>query len=96
MAKKKFLRILVCEKCSALTAPQKGSIDQCESCGSKDVGPRYPKPGPRPGFHFVPCPGEAHSNAHIDNCMLCAPRWGLVEIPTAYENLAAYRTREEA
>lgn len=21
------------------------------------------------------CPGEAHSNAHIDNCMLCAPLW---------------------
>lgn len=25
---------------------------------------------------LVPCTGEAHSNPHIDNCMLCAPRWG--------------------
>lgn len=25
-----------------------------------------------------PCDGEAHSNAHIDNCMCCAPRWGFV------------------
>jgi hypothetical protein len=24
------------------------------------------------------CEGEAHSNAHIDNCSLCAPRWGFV------------------
>jgi hypothetical protein len=24
------------------------------------------------------CPGEAHSNPHIDNCGSCAPRWGLV------------------
>lgn len=22
------------------------------------------------------CEGEAHSNAHIDNCMMCAPYWG--------------------
>ncbi len=25
--------------------------------------------------HMVPCPGEAHSNPHIDNCSLCAPNW---------------------
>ena len=25
-----------------------------------------------------PCDGEAHSNAHIDNCVTCAPRWGYV------------------
>ncbi len=24
------------------------------------------------------CTGEAHSNAFIDNCSLCAPRWGFV------------------
>ena len=24
------------------------------------------------------CDGEAHSNAFIDNCMRCAPRWGYV------------------
>jgi hypothetical protein len=32
--------------------------------------------------HNVPplevCEGEAHSNAFIDNCSLCAPRWGFV------------------
>lgn len=25
---------------------------------------------------LVPCNGEAHSNPYIDNCMVCAPRWG--------------------
>lgn len=24
------------------------------------------------------CEGEAHSNAYIDNCHTCAPRWGWV------------------
>jgi hypothetical protein len=24
------------------------------------------------------CRGEAHENPYIDNCMCCAPRWGLV------------------
>jgi hypothetical protein len=28
---------------------------------------------------LVPCDGEAHKNPHIDNCMVCAPRWGEVE-----------------
>lgn len=27
---------------------------------------------------LTPCEGEAHSNAFIDNCMRCAPRWGWV------------------
>ncbi len=26
----------------------------------------------------VKCPGDAHSNPYIDNCMICAPRWGIV------------------
>lgn len=25
-----------------------------------------------------PCPGEAHQNAYIDHCTLCAPLWGKV------------------
>lgn len=32
-------------------------------------------------YHLEPlkrCTGEAHSNAFIDNCMVCAPRWGFV------------------
>lgn len=28
---------------------------------------------------LIPCPGEAHSNPYIDNCMICAPRWGEIE-----------------
>jgi len=28
---------------------------------------------------LVPCTGEAHGNAFIDNCMVCMPRWGWVE-----------------
>lgn len=30
------------------------------------------------GRPLQPCKGEAHSNPHIDNCSLCAPRWGWV------------------
>ncbi len=26
----------------------------------------------------APCPGEAHGNPYIDNCMVCAPRWGRI------------------
>lgn len=32
-----------------------------------------------PTGRLVPCPGEAHSNAFIDHCAVCAPRWGQVE-----------------
>ncbi len=24
------------------------------------------------------CHGEAHSNPFIDNCMVCAPQWGII------------------
>lgn len=27
-----------------------------------------------------PCPGEAHSNPHVDHCVQCAPFWG-VKLP---------------
>lgn len=27
---------------------------------------------------FEPCGGEAHSNAYIDNCSRCMPRWGFI------------------
>jgi len=26
------------------------------------------------------CSGEAHSNPHIDNCNICAPRWGRIPV----------------
>jgi hypothetical protein len=42
-------------------------------------------------FHFVPCTGEAHSNGHIDNCMICAPFWGRVPVPTHCTNLSEWR-----
>lgn len=29
---------------------------------------------------LVPCTGEAHRNPNIDNCMICMPRWGLMEV----------------
>jgi hypothetical protein len=38
---------------------------------------------------FVPCTGEAHSNAFIDHCSLCAPRWGQVEVMEPVDLLAA-------
>lgn len=28
---------------------------------------------------LIPCAGEAHKNPFIDNCGMCAPRWGEVE-----------------
>ena len=31
---------------------------------------------PREETGLEPCPGEAHTNPFIDNCMICAPRWG--------------------
>ena len=34
---------------------------------------------------FEECNGEAHSNAMIDNCGRCAPRWGWVKPPTDWE-----------
>jgi len=27
----------------------------------------------------VPCPGAAHLNPHVDHCLVCAPRWGIVD-----------------
>ncbi len=34
----------------------------------------------RKGYRLVPCPGEAHRNAHIDNCMVCAPLWAVLAV----------------
>lgn len=44
-------------------------------------------------WHFVPCPGEAHSNPHIDNCGLCAPQWGKILVPTDCVDLNAWREK---
>lgn len=45
----------------------------------------------RKGFHLVPCDGEAHTSAYIDNCMLCAPLWGDIAIPAWCRDLEHYR-----
>lgn len=48
---------------------------------------------PRVEAGLVKCPGEAHENAYIDNCMLCAPRWGQTmsyEPPTVESVLAGF------
>lgn len=33
----------------------------------------------KPTGNMLPCPGDAHSTPFIDNCGICAPRWG--EVP---------------
>lgn len=35
----------------------------------------------RAGYRLEDCPGEAHRNAHIDNCSRCAPLWGVIVTP---------------
>lgn len=37
------------------------------------------------GTILVTCNGEAHGNPFIDNCMVCMPRWGWVEVPRPAE-----------
>ena len=32
------------------------------------------------GAEWNACDGEAHSNCFIDNCMQCAPHWGVYPI----------------
>jgi hypothetical protein len=34
----------------------------------------------RHGYVLKACEGAAHSNPHIDNCMRCAPFWGVVAV----------------
>jgi len=47
----------------------------------------------RKGWHLVPCDGEAHQpgGAFIDNCMICAPLWGDVAIPSWCTGMEHYR-----
>lgn len=39
----------------------------------------------RNGYVAMRCTGEAHSNAYIDNCMQCAPNWGVVAVKVESE-----------
>lgn len=50
---------------------------------------------PSEPMHLVACPGEAHSNPHIDNCGICAPRWGKVEIPLRFATYQEYQDARE-
>jgi len=47
-------------------------------------------------WHLVPCDGAAHSNAYIDNCGTCAPRWGFVCVPVSCADLSDWRRRLNA
>lgn len=44
-----------------------------------------------PTGELGPCPGAAHSNAYIDHCGVCAPRWGQVEVLHPVDLAAAAR-----
>jgi len=37
-------------------------------------------------IEVVKCNGEAHRNPHIDNCMMCMPRWGWREVKEKKNN----------
>lgn len=47
----------------------------------------------KPGYRVVPCAGSAHSNPHVDNCGLCLPNWGWVEVPAEFHTHTAYREK---
>lgn len=49
-----------------------------------------------PKYHTVPCPGEAHRNPFIDNCMICAPAWGKIVIPVECVDLDAWERLSDA
>jgi hypothetical protein len=42
------------------------------------TGATFPLYVRKPTGKDVPCTGDAHSNPHIDHCMVCLPRWGVV------------------
>lgn len=60
--------VVKCKRCKNPTSNFVGvrlrpRVYLCESCAIAD------------GL-LVPCTGEAHSNAFIDHCSVCMPRWG--------------------
>lgn len=82
-----------CVKCKELTAeyPKHERPSCCSQCDGTLFEPvKVHKPLPK-DIHLVACNGEAHSNGYIDNCMLCAPRWGWLELPKEYKTLEAYQ-----
>lgn len=63
--------------------PSSGGLIKCPRTHHIERDPRLldyvvsPDLYVRNGFKAVVCTGEAHSNAHIDHCSLCAPAWGV-------------------
>lgn len=48
-------------------------------------------------YHTVPCSGEAHSNPHIDNCMMCLNySWGLIVVPVECATLEDWHNLSDA
>jgi hypothetical protein len=43
----------------------------------------------------IPCPGEAHSNPHIDHCMVCLPGWGEIDELAPVDLEAAKNARQD-
>lgn len=44
------------------------------------------------GWILIPCDGEAHENPRIDNCGVCAPRWGEIEVHEASYKIGRRRS----
>lgn len=44
------------------------------------------------GWILIPCDGEAHEHPRIDNCGVCAPRWGEIEVHEASFRIGQRRT----
>ncbi len=43
----------------------------------------------------IPCPGEAHSNPHIDHCGICLPGWGEIDELAEIDFEAAKNARQD-
>lgn len=94
----KVTLVYTCKVCGEVTAMGRGmgsagpkAPAYCAACGSPDLTSRKLHSALPEGWHLVPCTGEAHANPHVDNCSVCAPRWGLVAVPVEYPTLDAYR-----
>ncbi len=60
-----------------MTKPKKTKLPKTTDVVTANDGTTYVLAKPEEAGD-VPCPGDAHSNPYIDNCMICAPRWGTV------------------
>jgi len=76
------------------------TVSEARDIAAKDPGLIYldtlDAPAVRPGFHLVPCPGDAHDSPYKDGCGMCSPRWGVVEVEEAYRSWEARQEAREA